>query len=101
MKRRKVLFAPEAVEDLRCLYDYISERAGRDLAIRYVERLETYCLSFDLASERGTMRDDIRAGLRITSFEGRVTIAFRVTEMEVIFLRLFYAGAHWEKFLHE
>ena len=101
MKRRQVLFAPEAVEDLARLYAFISERGGRQIASAYIGRLENYCLAFDLASERGTMRDDIRPGLRIASFERNVTVAFRVTDAEVIFLRLFYAGTHWESLLNE
>jgi len=38
-------------------------------ALAYVERLEGYCLGFDLASERGHRRDDIREGLRTVGFD--------------------------------
>ena len=96
MKRRRVLFAPEAVRDLESIYKIIAERGGPVRAQNYMSRLETYCLGFDLAGERGTARDDIRLGLRVTSFERRITIAFKLTMDEVVFLRLFYAGADWE-----
>lgn len=52
--------------------------------------------SFDLASERGTQRDDIMPGLRIIGFERRVTIAFTVEETQITILRVFYGGKNWE-----
>jgi len=64
VKRREVVFAPEAREDLAAVYDWIAEAASAELALRYVERLEKWCLGFDLAAERGHAREDIRPGLR-------------------------------------
>ena len=99
MKKRAVVFAPEAQDDLLRLSDWIAEAAGPDTALSYIERLETYCLSFDLASERGHLRDDIRPGLRIVGFERRVTIAFIVDKTSVTILRLLYGGRNWEEVL--
>lgn len=96
MRRREVVFAPEARTDLLSLYDGIAAAAGASVALAYVERLETYCLGFDLASERGRSRDDLRAGLRIVGFERRVTVAFSVEEKRVTILRFFYGGQDWE-----
>src|SRR4030088_3019101 len=42
--------------------------------------------------ERGTRRDDLRPGLRVTGFERRVTIAFHVTAEAVIIDRILYGG---------
>ena len=61
-----------------------------------IERIEAYCLGFELASERGHRRDDISLGLRIVGFERRVTIAFAVDDDRVTVLRLFYGGQNWE-----
>lgn len=97
MKRRSVVFAPEARDDLFELYDWLADTVGPDTALAYIERLERYCLGFDLASERGHGRDDIRPGLRIIGFERRLTIAFAVDEATVTILRLFGAGRDWEK----
>jgi toxin ParE1/3/4 len=66
------------------------------IALAYIERIETYCLGFDLAAERGHLRDDIRPGLRIVGFERRVTIAFSVDDARVTILRVFYGGRDWE-----
>jgi len=94
---RDVIFAPEARADLLALYEWISAKASPDVAMTYIERIERYCSGFDLASQRGHMRDDIRTGLRVIGFERRVTIAFMVSEEVVTILRLFYGGQNWEE----
>ncbi len=96
MRQRIVDFAPEALEDLRDLYDRIADAAGDETAIGYIDRLETFCRGMAVAAERGHRREDIRAGMRIVGFERRITIAFTVAETRVTILRLFYAGRNWE-----
>ncbi len=96
MKRRRVVFTPEARNDLFEIYDWITEKASPKIAISYIDRIEAYCLGFELASERGHRCDDISPGLRIVGFERRVTIAFAVDEDRVTILRLFYGGQNWE-----
>ncbi len=96
MKQRSVVFTPEAEDDLQQIYDWIAERGGPRTALAYIERIEDYCVRFDLASERGQRRDDIRPGLRILGFERRLTIAITVETEEVTILRVFYGGADWE-----
>jgi toxin ParE1/3/4 len=95
--KRRVVFSPEAQEDLFSLYSYIVEQSGHARAIGYINRIEIYCLGFELAGERGTRRDDLRAGLRIVGFERRVTIAFHVDEAAVTIDRIFYAGRDVER----
>jgi toxin ParE1/3/4 len=93
--------SPEAEADLVALYDWIAERASPDTALGYIDRLESYIRGFDYASERGTLRNDIREGLRTVGFERRVTIAFNFTAQEVILLGLFYGGQNWQEALSE
>jgi toxin ParE1/3/4 len=95
LKRREVVFSPEARHDLLELYDWIAERAGDEVALGYVDRLESYCRGFEVASLRGRRRDDIRPGLRVTSFERRVASAFTVEVNVVAILRLYYGGRDW------
>jgi toxin ParE1/3/4 len=99
VKRRDVVFSPEARDDLLNLYDWIAARAGPAIAMAYVERIEAFCLALDLASERGFLREDIRPGLRIAGFERRLTVAFNVDEGSVTILRLLYGGQNWEEAL--
>ena len=68
-----------------------------DVAFNYVDRIEAFCYGLDLASERGSRRDDIRPGLRVLGFERRLTIAIAVTPDQITVLRLFYGGQDWEK----
>ena len=96
-----MIFSPEAASDLAGLYDFLTESAGPERARVWLGRFEAHCLSFEIAAERGARRDDIRPGLRISSFERRITLAFTVTPTQVLFLRFFYAGANWEPTLSD
>jgi toxin ParE1/3/4 len=96
LKRRKVVIAPEALHDLLDLYDWIAHRTEAEIAASYLARIEAFCLGFDVASERGQLRDDIRPGLRVIGFERRITVAFTTDEQQVTVLRLFYGGQDWE-----
>ena len=99
MKQREVVFSPEAIDDLNRLYDWIVPAAGSTVALRYIERIETFCMGLDLASERGVLREDIRPGLRVVGFERRLTVAFSVGGKIVTIYRLFYGGQNWEEVL--
>ncbi len=99
MKRYEVIFAPEARDDLVALYDWIADAASPATALSYIERIETYCLGFSQAAERGARRDDVRPGMRVVGFERRVTIAFSVEEARVTILRIFYGGRNWEEIM--
>ncbi len=92
MEKREVVFSPEAQGDLLELYDCIADNSNAARAIGYIARIETYCLGFGLAAERGARRDDIRPGLRIVGFERRVTIAFHVDPKRVTIDRILYGG---------
>jgi toxin ParE1/3/4 len=75
--------------------------ASPEVALSYIERIETHLSGFAVASERGTRRDDIRPGLRVVGFDRRVTIAFTVTDADLVILRLFYGGQNWSGRLSE
>jgi toxin ParE1/3/4 len=89
---REVIFAPEALEDLRKLYDGIARDAGGGRARSYTVRIIAHCLGLVTFPERGTRRDDLRPGLRITTWRRRVTIAFHITATTVVIDRILYGG---------
>jgi plasmid stabilization system protein ParE len=95
----RIVFSPDAAADIIRLYDYIAEQSGAVRAFRYVSRIETYCAGLKYSPERGTKRDDIREGLRITGFERRVTIAFHVDPTTVIIDRILYGGRNVDRAL--
>jgi toxin ParE1/3/4 len=97
--RRKVALSPDAQADLVNLYDWIADQASPAVALAYVERLESYVMGFDVASERGTRHDHVRQGLRTTGFERRLTVAFEVTPDQVTILGFFSGGRDWTAIL--
>ncbi len=99
MNPRRVILAPEAIRDLKHLEDFVADATNEFVAEGYIDRIEAFCMGFDLAAERGRRRDDIRPGLRIACFERRVTIAFNVDTTSVTILRIFYGGQNWEEML--
>lgn len=92
---RPVELAPEARNDLRAIYLFLAEAGSDAVAKRYVDRLLAYVGGFDVASERGSKRDDIAPGLRVVGFQRRVTIAFTVGDDEVVIQRIYYGGRDW------
>lgn len=89
---RKVVFSPEARDDLFELYRYIFERGAPIAALAYIERLEGRCMALADFPEQGLRRDDIRPGLRLVGFERRTEIAFHVTPSAVIIDRILHGG---------
>jgi toxin ParE1/3/4 len=89
---REVTFAPEALADLYKLYDDIALDGGAGRAQSYTDRIMAHCLGLVMFPERGTRRDDLRPGLRITTYRRRVTIAFHITVTTVTIDRILYGG---------
>jgi toxin ParE1/3/4 len=94
-----VLFAPEALADLRDLYDLIANASEPERALAYVQGIRQTCLGLAEFPERGTRRDAIRPGLRTFGYRRRVTIAFHVTESAVFVDRILYGGRDLEALL--
>jgi plasmid stabilization system protein ParE len=79
----RVVFSPEALADLVALHDCILPCAGEAVASAHVRPLLAHCEAFSTFPERGTRRDDIRAGLRLVGYRRQVTVALEVTNAEV------------------
>jgi toxin ParE1/3/4 len=89
---RKVVFSPEARDDLIELYQRISERGAPNAAMAYITRLQSRCTGLATFPEQGMRRDDVRPGLRLLGFERRTEIAFHVTIEAVVIDRIFHGG---------
>ena len=98
-----VIFSASAKADLFAIYDYVADRAGTEIAFRFAERIEAYCLGFATAPERGTLRDDLRPGLRTVGLRRRATILFEVRHdaRQVVIHGIYYAGRSLEGFEDE
>ena len=67
------------------------------MAARYTNSIVTYCESLQTLPHRGIQRDDIRPGLRITSYRKRVVIASpRRMVNHVAILGVFYGGQDYD-----
>jgi toxin ParE1/3/4 len=97
LKTYSVVISKEAEADLFAIYEYILERAGHHIALRFVEQIEQYCLDFSAAPKRGTKRDDLRPGLRTVGFKRRATILFEVQAAQVIIHGVYYGGRSFEE----
>ena len=96
MKQYTVIFTPEAQEQLAALYNYIAGVASPEVAARYTDAIVTYCEGLHTFPLRGTCRDDIRPGLRITHYKKRTVIAFDVDAELVSIIGVFYGGQDYE-----
>lgn len=97
----RVVFSPEAEKQLVALYSYIAAAASPDIAARYTEAIVSYCESLCTFPHRGTMRDDVRPGLRITNYKKRAVIAFDVDAEQVSIIGVFYGGQDYETILQD
>lgn len=97
----RVVFSPEAQEQLAELYRYIADAASPDIAAQYTEAIVSYCESLRRFPLRGTIRDDVRPGLRITNYKGRAVIAFDVDTEAVSIIGVFYGGQDYETILQD
>jgi toxin ParE1/3/4 len=97
MKQRRVVLTPEAMDDLADIYSQIAIAGGMAVADSYIHRLRAFVNGFDIASERGTPRPDLREGLRTIGFERRITTTFAVFDEHVEILRFFRGGQNWEE----
>ncbi|WP_343044791.1 type II toxin-antitoxin system RelE/ParE family toxin [Allomesorhizobium camelthorni] len=86
----------EAEADLRDIFDFVSSQASVARAQAYVNRIIGFLAGLDVFPERGTIREDIKPGLRIIGFERSACIAFLVEGDSVVILRVLYAGRQVE-----
>jgi plasmid stabilization system protein ParE len=98
VKTYSVVFAPEAEDDLVELFEFIVAQGSPAAAARYTDAIVAYCEGLGRFAHRGTKRDDIRPGLRITNYRRRAVIAFSIDESTgtVAILGVYYAGRDYE-----
>lgn len=99
--RCTVVFTPEAVAHLEELFLYLAEAASPDVAARYTDAIVRHCETLRTFPRRGALRDDIRPGLRITSYRKRVVVAFYVDVGKVNIVGVFCGGRDYEAILRE
>lgn len=94
-------FSADAENSLADLHEYIARFGSPDIADRFTEGVILQCESMCTFPLRGTPRDDIRPGVRITHYRKRVTIAYTVEDGLVTILDVFYGGQDYEAILRD
>jgi toxin ParE1/3/4 len=98
MKTRGVVYSRTARADMIAIFRWLAEEATVLSAIAIVDDLEQFIDRLDVASERGTRRDDLVPGLRIIPHK-RAQVAVYVENDTVMVARVFYGGQDWESLL--
>lgn len=81
------------------LFRYIASATSPGTAARYTGAIVNYCDSLSASPLRGTQRNDVRPGLRITHYKKRTVIAFDVSGQTVSIVGIFYGGQDYESLL--
>ncbi len=80
---------------MHTLETHIAGAASPSIAAEFVDGIIDACAALADFPNRGTPRDDVRAGLRTSSHRRRVTIAYLVEPEAVIIVGVFYGGQDW------
>ena len=92
----RVVLSEAAILDLSGIGLWIAEQADMDVTNRYVARVETACYRLASFPNRGTPKF---SGLRTTTFERSIIIAYRVGKNTVTVIRLIPAVRDYAKLL--
>ena len=97
----RIVYTPEARDQLAALHDWIASAADSDTASRFTDGILDQIAVLDSFPNRGTPRDDLRSGLRTLAWRRRVTIAYVVEPADVVIIGIFYAGRDMAALLSE
>jgi plasmid stabilization system protein ParE len=101
MKKRELLLAADAVEDLDEVAELIERADGPERADGVVRRMESFCRPLSEFSAIGTRRDERITGLRSVGIPGlrSATVLFVVSDDRVIMVAIGYLGRDvWARF---
>lgn len=96
----RIHYTPEAEQQLNQLDEWITEKASADTARRFVLAIMAHCEGILTFPHAGRGRDDVRPGMRTTTYKKRTLIAFEIDESSgevvVAIIGVFHGGQDWE-----
>lgn len=101
MRRRELILAADAVDDLDGVADLIERADGPERADGVVRRIESFCRTLSGFSDIGTRHDERAVGLRSVGVPGlkSATVLFVVSDDRVIVVAIGYLGRNvWARF---
>src|SRR5688572_11675467 len=101
----RINLTPEAERQLNEIDDWIAKTATADIARRFVSAILEHIDGILLFPLAGRSRDDVRPGMRTTTYRKRTLVAYEVDgssgEVVVNVLGVFHGGQDWEVTLNE
>jgi toxin ParE1/3/4 len=96
----QIHFTPEAEQHLHTLDDWITQNTDGETAQRVVEAILDHIDSILEFPHAGRARDDVRTGMRTTTYKRRTLVAYEIDEsseeLVVNILGIFTSGQNWE-----
>lgn len=71
-----VVFAPEVEGQMAALFARMAAASSPSIAERFGEAVLAWCEALPTALSAGVRRNDVRSGLRLSHFRGRVAVAY-------------------------
>lgn len=101
----RISYTPEAQRQLDDLDNWITANAGPEISQQFISAIIDHIEGIPAFPGAGRNRDDVRPGVKTTSFRRRTLIAYEVvgcaTDLTVIVLGIFHRGPDWETALRE
>jgi plasmid stabilization system protein ParE len=97
----RIIYTPQAEDQLHALFIQIASVASPEIAANYTAAIMRQCESLNTFPARGSLRNDIRPGIRVFGFRRRVSIAFDIAEDVVTIHGIFYGGQNLEAAFEE
>lgn len=95
----RINFTPEAEQQLNELDDWIAAAASADIARSFVSAVLEHIDGILLFPLAGRAHDDVRPGMRSTTFRKRTLVAYEVDEssgeLVINILGVFHGGPDW------
>jgi toxin ParE1/3/4 len=96
----RIHYTPEAEQQLHDLDEWITKVASADTARRFVKAVMDHIDGILVFPSAGRGRDDVRAGMRTTTYRKRTFVSYELDEstdeLVVNILGIFHGGQDWE-----
>ena len=96
----RIHFTPEAEGQLDELDDWIASKATDGVARRFIMAILEHVDGILVFPDSGRPRDDVRPGMRTTTYKKRTLIAYEVDESSgdvvINVVGVFHGGQNWE-----
>ena len=93
----RIRFHPLVARDIDAIAHWIIDYAGPEVAARKLAEIEAVIATLRVTPHKGSVRDEIAAGLRAIPAGRKAVIAFVVDDdaREVLIYAVTYGGADW------